>query len=67
MFSMITAPPTRIGKEAEPHQEQGDHPAEHPEGFLLEQPDEEIRQPGPSLGLAFCGGFLLGVAHSLGI
>ena len=53
----------RIGKEADPDQEQDDHPAEHPEGFLLEQPDEEICKPTPSLGFTFFGGYSWCVFH----
>ena len=40
-----------MGKERHHNKEQDDDPAGCPQGFLLEKPDPEIRQPGTSLGL----------------
>ena len=50
----LPAPQPGVEQIPEGVQEQDDHPAEHPEGFLLEQPDEEICKPAPSLGHTFC-------------
>ena len=40
-----------MGKERHHNKEQDDDPAGCRQGFLLETPDQEIRQPGTSLGL----------------
>ena len=53
-----------MGKERHHNKEQDDDPAGCPQGFLLEKPDPEIRQPGTSLGLTDGEGHLCGIAHS---
>ena len=56
-----------IGKDRHHNKEQDDHPTGRPQGLLPPQPEEEIRKPAPSLGLAFRGGYRWGVTHSSGI
>ena len=53
-ITALTALQSGVEQVPEGVQEQDDHPAEHPEGFLHEQPDEEICKPAPSLGHTFC-------------